>query len=326
MHEPTYREALRTAWQITTTHKFLIIFGLFAAFVGQLGVLDLIFKVGFAGTEYATFPLWALLPSVGAGSLSVSLAGITLEAWMLIAWLLAILIGFGILLTLVAVSSHGALIHATGQYINHPRKEVGIDAAWHAGVSHFWRLLGVVFAKWLVLFGLSLSIGWALINAITYGTAWDAVLFALLFVLALVVGMVVSFVAVYAAGYIVIEEYKTLRAMRAAWELFREHWLVSIEIGFTVVLLNLLSTAIAVASMALLFIPSILIWMTASGIAGSIILFQIGTFISVGLFILLIATLSSFLTVFTTALWMDLFQHMHRKGLTSRIAAKLKRS
>lgn len=318
MSEPTYRDALWTAWQITKEHKFLFIFGLFATFVGQLGILDLIMKLGLVGSDAGPLPLWALLPSLGLGA-SYTIVGFTLQTWMLLAWLAVLVIGIIVVFTFVAVTCHGALIHAIGQFINHPRKEVAVDDAWHAGVQHFWRLFAIVLTKAAVMFLLALATGAAIVNAVAYATTWDAVLFLILFVLAVIVGMVISFVAVYAAGYVVIEEYGFVQSIRSGWELFREHWLVSVEVGLTVLLLNVLASIIALASLSLLFVPTMLLWLVASGVVSSLILFQLGSFIAVGLFVLLIATLGSSLTVFTTALWMDLFQHMHRRGMVSTI-------
>jgi membrane-anchored glycerophosphoryl diester phosphodiesterase (GDPDase) len=325
MHEPTYREALRTAWNITTAHPFLIIFGLFSIFVGQVGLLDLVMKVGLVGTEGGRMPLWAMLPSLGVME-TISLAGFTVQAWVLLAWVFAIIIGFGLFFTFVSVSSHGALIHATAQYVQHPRKEVLINDAWHAGVSHFWKLFGIIALKKVAIGLLGFGISVAMLNAVLYASAWDAVLFILLFIVALAAGMWVSFIAIYAAGYIVIEEYSIGDALRSAWELCKEHWLVSIEIGITVLVLNILAGVLALASLSLLFIPTILLWATASQLASSVILFQLGSFIAVGLFVLLIATVGSLLSVYTTALWMDLFQHMHRRGIASRIVRRITRS
>ena len=325
MQEPTYRDALRTAWNITKGHPFLIIFGLLALFVGQLGLLDLVMKIGLVGSEGGSMPLWAILPALG-GIGTISIVGFTVQTWVLIAWLTAIMVGFGLFFTFASVVSHGALIHATGQYVNHPRKHVSLGAAWHAGVSHFWRLFGIIALKKIALGLLGFSISIAILNAVSYASVWDAVLFVLLFVLALGVGMWISFIAIYAAGYVVIEQYSLRDALRAAWELCKEHWLVSIEIGLTVLVLNVLAAVVAFAALSLLFIPTLLLWMTASQLASSLILFQLGSFIAVGLFILLLATVGSLLTVYTTALWMDLFQHMHRRGMVSRLVRRVTRS
>jgi hypothetical protein len=325
MHEPTYRDALRTAWNITKGHPFLIIFGLFAVFVGQLGLLDLVMKIGLVGTDSGFMPLWVILPALGTIT-SVSIVGITVQTWVLLAWLAAILVGFFLFLTYAAVISHGALIHATGQYVNHPKKHVSLSHAWHAGAIHFWRLFAITAIKKISLSLLGIATSIAILNAVSFASAWDIVLFIILFVLALIVGLVISFVAVYAAGYVVIEEYQLGDALRSGWELFKEHWLVSIEIGITVLVLNIVAACIAFASVPLLFIPTTLLWVTASQLSASLLLFQLGSFIAVGLFVLLLATLGSFLTVYTTALWMDLFQHMHKRGMVSRIVRRVTRS
>jgi hypothetical protein len=318
MHEPTYREALTAAWHITWRHKFLWIFGIFAAFVGQFGLLDVITKMGFTGTDYAYFPLWAYgieqfpLSALFSGSLGFN-------TWLLLIWIGVLLLGFGILFFLVSVASHGSLVHATAQFSRHPKKHIDIDTAWHAGITHFWKLSVIIIFKMIALFLLSVGVGYAIINAVQFGNTWDVVLFLVLFILSLVVGMGISFVAIYAAGYVVMEEYSSVEAILAAWTLFKEHWLVSIEIGITVLVINVVISIIAIASVYILLFPTLLLWLAASGAVFSEVLLDIGTFLAIGMFIVFIATLGSILTVFSTTLWMYLFEHMHRQGIRSNI-------
>jgi len=147
MHEPTYRQALSHSWKLAWHHKLIWIFGLFAAFLGQMGLLELLGSVSMhASSSSATLGLGNLtwIKMLCAGELRVSLP---ITGWVWLVWLLVMFLGFGIFLIFVSVSSQGALIHASAQWA---KKDTlpDTDKSWHAGVQHFWPLFFInVFKK-----------------------------------------------------------------------------------------------------------------------------------------------------------------------------------
>ncbi len=317
MHEPLYRQALRHSWALAWKHKLLWIFGLFAAFLGQMGLMELLSKVGSATTNFGFFPYWLTLPKVAREASEISSFSLSVDAWFWFIWLLVVLLGLGLLLIFVSVVSQGALIKAAANSTKHKNlPDVGV--AWQAGTRHFWRLFFINLFKKIIFVLLALLIGWATVSVILEASVLEVGIFLFLFILVMLVGMLVSFLAVYAAAYIVVEEYSFGKAISAAWQLFTNHWLVSFEVGLIVLVLNLVLAAVTVFGFLVFFFPTLLMWFIAA-LIGNASLWLIGVIVGLILFLLFILLLGSVFTVFVTSVWTYLFMKMHQAGIKSRI-------
>ncbi len=317
MHEPLYRQALRASWDLTWHHKRLWIFGLFAAFLGQLGILELLTKVGMAASTYALYPTWLAAPGLvhnlfAGGHYSLSVVG-----WVWLIWLLFIFLGLVLLLIFTAVCSQGALIRAAGQFVKKGHLP-HLGNAWKSGIKHFWRLLFINIFKKLIFVVLAVVVGWGTLAAINQPSVADLFLFLILFILATGVGIMVSFWLIYTAGYIVIEDYSLGKALRASWKLFLDHWLVSMEIALVVILLNLVLGLVAIFGLFICLLPSIVLWFFAAYTLSST-LWLVGVVVAFLFFALLIVFLGSIFSTFTTTVWTYLFMKMHHQGIKSRI-------
>lgn len=318
MHEPTYRQALSHSWKLAWHHKLIWIFGLFAAFLGQMGLLGLLSSVSLHASSFSNasdINWWTGFKLLCTGEFHLTLP---LAGWVWLVWLLVIFLGLALFLIFVSVSSQGALIHASAQWA---KKDTlpDVDKSWHAGTQHFWSLFFINVFKKIFICVLGLVVGWGALNAlIGTVTTWDLVLFLLLFILAAAVGMVLSFLIIYVAGYVVVEKYPLSWAIPAAWKMFIKHWLVSIEAGVIILVLNIAVGIIALVGFFVLFFPAIITWFVAMLGANSILL-VIGFVVGALLFVLFIMFLGAIFTVFTTSVWTYLFMKMHRGGIISRI-------
>lgn len=316
MTTPLYRQALAQAWQLAWRQKFLWIFGLFAAFLGQLGIIEILSKVALATSDIDGY-----LASVGfsrAGAVSQSAGAVaSAETRLLFFWLLAVLLTLGIGLVFAAVVSQGALIHAAAQSVRSKRL-IDTGAAWHASVGHFWRLLAInVIKKGLIIF-LAVVVSASAFSILGGANIGANLVFLLTFVLATVVGLILSFLAVYAAGYVVVEEFSLLDAIASAWKLFTSHWLVSVEVGLLVLLANVILALATLLGFAVFFFPAMLVWFIAI-VTGSQALLVAGFVLAVIFFTAYILWLGAMFTVFTTSVWTHLFMKMHKHGVHSRI-------
>ena len=323
MHEPLYRQALDKSWHLLWEHKKIWIFGLFATFLGQLGLADLFAKVSLVASNAPVVSWWLTLPKVllvgtpVAGGLVLSLESVI---WLIS--LILLLLGLGLLGIFLAVVSHGALIRISADYAKH-KNLPSLSRAWQSGVEYFWPLFFLQVIKKIVLCLLACAVGYATLNVLLGLSVWSLILFLLVFILAAVVGMVVSFLTVYAAGYLVVENYPWRRAVAGAWKLFLGHWLVSVEVGLVVLILNLVAALIALASFLVFFLPTLISWLIAVLTLNSALWWAgliVGIFFSV-LFMMFLGTL---LTIYTTAVWTYLFMKMHREGVVSRVLHWLK--
>lgn len=316
--EPTYRDALSHSWQLVRAHKLLWVYGLFAAFLGQAGLLELATKIGFASTDYALYPTWLALPALFRTGGILSL-GFTVEGWSWFGFVLAILLGFGLLLVAAAVISQGALISSVARSVQR-RTFPHVGKAWHTGAEHFWRLFFINVCKKVSLVLLTVMTGWATLNVAVENltSVGDVIIFFVVFVLAVTVGMVVSFIAVYAAGYVVVEEMPLFVAIESAWRLFVSHWLVSIEVGLVMLLLNVAVGIVSLIGLFVLFLPTMVLWFIAV-LTGSYALINIAFMLGVGLFTIFVVLLGGVFTAYTTTTWTYLFMKMHKHGMMSRI-------
>jgi len=105
---PLYRQALAQSWQLAWHNKFLWIFGLFAAFLGQMGILEVFIKIGLTGSRYAFFPNWLILPEYfSLPKLFGRSVSMPTEGWLWLVCLAIIFLGFCLMLMFVSVSSQG---------------------------------------------------------------------------------------------------------------------------------------------------------------------------------------------------------------------------
>lgn len=318
MKEPLYLEALKDGWRVATRHKLLWLFGLFATFLGQMGILQILMQGAASAGSPAMYPrsfaTLNFIQMVFPWSASSSL-----EWWSWFAWVLVVLLSFGLLLVFLSVVSQGALLASAAQAAEN-KKIPDTTRAWHIGVDHFWRLLFLNFLKKLALFLAAILVGRAAFFTLLSPeqAVFNSFIFLFVFIAAVGAGIVVSFLTMYAAGYIVVEEYGTLNAIRAAWNLFRNHWLVSFEIGSIILVLTVLVAVFAAFAMGL-FILTAKVWQVLAIITGQYVLFNF--IFALGLFAALIflIAIGSIFTVFTTTVWTHLFMKMHRHGLMSKI-------
>lgn len=318
MKEPTYRQALGHAWQLVWQHKILWVFGLFAAMLGQMGLGEFLSKISFFSYNNSDvsspFAWWEGFREAAASGAGLALPA---EGWVAAIWLLVIGAALAIGFIAVATISQGALIHSTAQSVR-KRKLPDAGHAWHAGVTHFWRIFWLMVLRIALFVVLGIFIGWAAMNAVNVATGWDALLYMAIFVLAALVGIVITFLTIYAAGYVIVEEYSFIDAIHAAWLLFREHRLVSLEVGVILLLCNFLVVFLSLLGVLVFYFPAVLLWIVALALGSSTLMttgFAIGSILFIAYLLFLGATFS----VFSTSAWTYLFMKMHKHGVVSRV-------
>lgn len=322
MKTPLYRDALQSSFKLAWQHKGLWAFGLFAMFLGQLGVLELLSKVALASSSVRAGGLWSYLVfflSPGTWGQFFSSEHLGADGWMWFVWMILIICGLLLALLFAAVVSQGAIVYSAAKYAKRESAFPDDAGAWHKGVGHFWRLLSLNLLRKFVFILMALAVVWSTVNALVEPSGFDIVLFFLIFILASVVGMVVSFLLVYAAAYIVAEEHSLGRALSAAWKLFLGHWVVSFEVGFLLILTNIVVLVLAMGALVYFFLLPVLLGTFLAQAFGSLVLFKAGVFVGYGLFLFFVMVLWSVFTVFVINVWTFLFVKMHRTGIKSRV-------
>ena len=315
MHEPLYSQALRHSWHLVWRNKTLWFFGLFAAVLGQMGLLEFLTQADLSTARSG------LLDGSTSQSVMVTIRAATtslpIDGWIWILCVFAIALGFLIVTTFVAVVSQGVLIETTAQSVKKD-KAPHIPQAWRAGVRRFWPLFGLNAMRKGIIVLLTMGLGWGSWNAVYSANAADTALFFILFLLAVMVGIIISFLTIYIAGYIMVEDYPLLDACEAAWRLFLDHWLVSFEVAALILILEVAVAFLALTGLLVFFFPAVLLWFFAV-ITSNFALLLTGFILGAILFTCWLVFLGSVFTVFTTSVWTFLFMKMHRQGIGSRL-------
>lgn len=322
--EPTYKQAWHHAWRILVEHKILWPLGLFATFLGQLGLLEFVTKFFTALKQGNTYESWGNLPSIFASSASF-FTGVRLpfDSWILTLWVWVVLFGILLLFLFLALVSQGALVYVTGQKLK-AKTTVHIGRAWQAGISHFWKLFSVHLVRKVVIIALTILISRATISAINQTSAVSSLALLVILAVSIILGFILSCLSIYTIGYIVIEEYPFFKALKSAWILFKEHILVSFEVGFVVLVANVIVTILACIGAAIFLSPLLLSLLFSSIIINVYIWFAMSVS-GIFCFVVYLVALGSFFTVLTTSVWAYLFSKMHTHGIESRIVHHLSR-
>ncbi|MCF6276923.1 MAG: hypothetical protein L3J07_03715 [Candidatus Magasanikbacteria bacterium] len=319
MKKPLYIQTIRESWEIVWEHKILWIFGLFATFLGQAGIGDLIHKILMLGFKNPIYLDTFFVPK-GFVELFILTTGLPLSIskWFALIWLFVILAGLLFFFIFVAVISQGAIINSIAQKVR-GKKVPDFGTAWHKGVNHSGRLFFInVLKKSLILLvtsfvTLSLLIMYSSANIFTFSS------FVVTLVLALISGMLISFLAIYAAGYVVVEEYSFVESIVAAWRLFTHHPLVSIEVGLIIMILNFAVMLLGFLAIFFFFLIPLAVFWFLSILTGVIALKMVGIIFGFVITLFIVMTLGSVFTAFATSVWTDLFMRMHKEGVKSKL-------
>lgn len=318
MKKDLYREALQEGWQFVWEHKILWVLGLFATFLGQMGIEDVFAQIGFfkidSGIELTRFPFIDGLRQLYY--IAMNLPGP--QEWAGFIWLITMIGGLMFFLLFLALVSQGTIIHCVAQSMVKKKKKLDISKAWHIGVFHSPKLLALNAIRIIVVSLLATLTGWISYHMAQTGALMYSILTILSIILTIGIGLILSFLVIYAASYVIIDHRGLGDAMQAAWQLFKKHKAVSFEVGGILLFLNLILSIIAIAGLLVFFtIPTFLIWILSAEVGGLVIGAGIfGGIIVSTMFILLIG---SIFTTFSTAVWTNLFLHMHKKGIASRV-------
>lgn len=317
MKEPTYRQTLGYAWEAVWHNKILWVFGLLSVFLGQLGFSDIFGKI------------WSVLDASSLAGDNISILStfhisIPVGVWNIlgIVWLIIICVSIAVMVVFLAVTSQGALISYSADWFKtHKHKE--IDKSWHNSVKHFWNILLINLVRQAILLGL--LVGFVFVAKYFFSSqSWlQGLLFALASFLALFVSLFLSVFSVYTLCYLVLDGKGLVKSIKKAWLLLSDHFLVSLEVGVVLMLLNLLLVAVIIGGSFFAFLPTAFIWI-AAGISNSVSLAVLGLIFGIFLVLLFIVLVAGLFNAFTTSAWVFLFIKMHKEGISSRLVHYVK--
>lgn len=277
-----YRTLLREAWRLTWQRKTLWIFGIFAAFISTGGVLDVattgIRRIQLGGSLMqqlfdTSFTGYALLARYIS---QIQVFG----SFQLIAMIICMALIF-IGLLFLAVLSQTSLIHGvkapTHEHPNVIRKRAH---------DHLFRvfvidLLTKIIAAVLVCVT-TLPMLW-------YYTQTNSYSFPIAFVQILLffpAVLIISILSILSVIHVIETESTVSEAIGMAWNIFKTHWLATLEFAFILFCLLSLWCIGLLGIIVILSIPYALIY-TTSLLTGSFVIFVIAN-VLYGIFSLLV--------------------------------------
>lgn len=310
-HPPLYRQVLRDSWHLIREHKILWAFGLFAAFLGSGGALEVWahnFNLIFSARPWSPWPAQYSWFATTKFDLITGL-------WSLV--LLLLLLGLALFLVFVIVNSFSSLIIT----VDHSRQNKKIDfkKIWQMAVTKFWPILWtIIFFKLLIGFFTALSILPLWLVLINQAGPLLLLFYPLLFLICFLAVLISSFLMIYTANFILLEKKTWGQAFHHAWRIFIQHWLINIEMAIIIFLINLLAGLILIGGIILLLIPAIFVFLVSHFINFSP-LGNAAIFLGLLLAVFLILWVAALLAAFQISTWTLLFRRMGQGTAVSKL-------
>ncbi len=308
MHEPSYSNALRRAFDLVRHHKTLWVYGVLSMLLGQIGWNNFIGGLVFFSDRQSFSTYFFNLP----------LAGIWHGAnvfWSL--WLVVIMLALSVLVIVLAVISEGALIAAAVSWYK-GEKNINLKQAWHLGARNFSKLFWLHISKKTLLVLLLVVLNCLVVYLEAFGSVSSTLLLVAILTVGLFLALLIATVGIFAAGYIIEGELSFVEAVKKATALFFEHVLVSLEVSLILLVIQMFVVLLFIFSTTWFLLPFVA-FSLLGGLTGSTLLIMAGLLLSIVLFVAFAALLGGLLNVFSVATWMYLFMKMHHEGIKSRI-------
>jgi len=313
LYRPIIKQAAILAWR----YKFLWIFGFFATALGGAGNYEIILQSlrtiggeGFSLLEIKLFFADRIFGGLTFTKLFSYISQNPLDALLVFFTLLIMLIIVALAIWLIIISV-GAIIYSVGAI--HKKQKINFLGSLEKGVANFWPLLSVnILAKIataILLFIVSIPTFY-----LTQNYSWyNAIFYLILFIILVATVIIIPFIAIFADAFIVLNKKKILESIKMAWALFKKNWLISVETGILLLIINFvfglaLTAIIIVLGMLLSFILPVFIALNSS--VGYIAVLAFGLLLLIALMILA----GSFLTTFQFSVWTMLFLRIQKKA------------
>lgn len=260
-----YRSILKQAWSLTWTNKWLWVFGLFAAFLGSGGEVNLLIKNVSLVQESGAFvtDVKMFLTTEGISAWFSTLSEIVHNLNAISAALLVVVFLLMIALLVVSFMAQSGLVSSTFRLAK--EESANMHEGWKRGKKKFVpvflaNLVGkIVIYAFVVIF----SIPFFILFIKTDSLVWEWVLLLILFLAFIPLALIISFLVRYAIIYIVVKNSDVRSAINESVALFKKNWIVSIETALILFLVRL--AYIVVFALVILFfaLPFVLLGFVA---------------------------------------------------------------
>jgi len=323
-----YRSIIRQSFIIAWKHKYLWFFGLFATFLASNFEIELVDR--FLNRQSSTIydrQRWADTGVFSLRAWGNLMTMIKTDTWSFISILVVFLVLIILLLALLwlAVVSQGALVNNSEKALAEGARKISVAERKHdtsigfrEGRKKFWPILGVNFFVRLIVYVLAL-VTIAPIAITSSVSVVMSLVYFVVFIVLLALALILAFITKYAIAYIVLKDKAFGQAIMSAWKLFKNNWLVSLEMTFILFAISILYSLALIVAVLVVAIPIAILYVL-SLLISSFTLFLIAFIIGIIIVIAIIVIGGSVLTVIQTTAWVDLFSQLTSgKGPDSKL-------
>jgi len=316
-----YRSIIRQSFIVAWKHKYLWFFGLFATLLASNFEISLVNS--FLNRNGQTMYDWKRWADTGIFKLEAWNSLINLAAtdvWSFISLLLVFLILIGLLLVMLwlSVVSQGALVNNSQKALVEVGKvstkaEIKHDTAlgFKQGRKTLWPVLGVNVLIRAVVYILALVTLIPVFNTLNISLGL-AILYFIFFVILFAVALVLAFITKYAIAFIVLKNKSLTDSIILAWTLFKNNWLVSLEMTFILFAISIIFSLAIILSVMIVAIPMALLYILSLWF-GWFFLYVLTNILFIVLALGIVVIGGSFLTVVQTTAWVNLFAQLNSK-------------
>ncbi|MEK7557669.1 MAG: hypothetical protein AAB530_00465 [Patescibacteria group bacterium] len=318
-----YRNILKQSWQTTWRNKYLWFFGIFAVFLGNAGEYKIL-SYSLSGDNQSILPAVDKIVQTGIFSKHAfdNIFGIMSQDFLLFSKIIAVFLVIGFLicfLVWLSVVSQSAIVNSAASVIK--QKEHNFQKGMDSGIKNFWQIFALNIianvAILLILVVISLPFLFGQINIIV-----ASLFYVILFIVFIPVAISLSLIIKYAIAFTVINKNNLFDAIKLGWKLFKDNWIVSLEMALILFFINFIVALLILFIILILVIPFL-----SLGIIFSFFSSVLGVWITIiSAFLtalLLIIICGSMLTVFQISAWTGLFIELIKNGGTAKIVRML---
>jgi hypothetical protein len=314
---PIYREVLKQAFEASWRDRRFWLLAFPTFFLSSAGVYELAWKSVESSTDKTAILSQAgFLGEVGRTFLDTLMASgsflnivLGFQAFLIVGIIAFSLLG-------LACIAQGGLIYAIGAR----RRELPptLGDAIKIGAACFWPLFSVntlvIVIMWMLRFLAALPLVYVLNNF----SQLNWILYLVTFAIFVGFQFFVSILQVFALNAIVLQGASVVDAISRAYQMFKKHWLVSIETAAILILVAMVISIGFFGVVSVLLLPLLLLALTAITLQSATMLgfsFTIGT----AFMLITMGCTLAFLTQFQYATWTYLYRRLGEGGALPKI-------
>lgn len=313
----SYRLFLKQAWSITKKYRHLWFFGIFASLLAIGGEYQLITQSATAspGGNFLSNSniIWQIILSPDFYRGFARLAVENSPALLAVIAIFLLSIVLAIIMLYLAVLSQSAIIKQSAEILLNKKKKLNLNISdgLVEAKKHFWRVLGLNTFSYIIITLSLFLVSLPLVFLILTDTLAISIAYTLLFIVFAPIALSIALLIKYAIAARVLENTSIVASLQKGLKLFRNNWLVSLEMSLILFIINFIVGALTLFFIALLFMPMLFIAIQfyAPMLAAISLILSIGTMLVV----------ASWLNTFQITTWTALYLHLQDKRGRSKL-------